>query len=406
MYLSSKIINILAVTLAVSILLVATMNAVSTFKVEEDKGVRGGLEADDVIGKPPIVFEPMAGLRIDNKTHAIFFYYTTCPACDDGENLFISRSYPTWQGNLTREEVSFEAINYYRKKEIGEAYFRAFNVSRSQFGGSFLIVHNSRMGLIYYPPFDDMKVQKAIYYLTRGSMGGSTSGRGNQYLSQPLIYILGVASGFNPCLIALISFFFATATQTELKDATRRIGLVSIGLLYTYILLFSLIISTPSVMSSIGSLTWIIVLILVALGLLHFIEVSHDLYARRWGLGSGIEAKIFLFRTPRFLKTLLSKVEETNSPLFDFTLGVLFSLVKFPCIAALLIVLLVRSTSPLIDIVIFTFGVASPVILLGMLIGFGMVKVNRLNTLQFRGRLIQRVLIGASLIISAILVAP
>jgi cytochrome c biogenesis protein CcdA len=93
-----------------------------------------------------------------------------------------------------------------------------------------------------------------------------------------------------------------------------------------------------------------------------------------------------------------------NSPIYDFSLGALFSIVKLPCIAAFLIVLLVKSSTPLIDVTIFTLGVASPVILMGILIGFGMMKVNKLNTAQFKGRVIQRILIGALLIISAFLV--
>ncbi|MEM3430627.1 MAG: hypothetical protein QXI59_04110 [Candidatus Bathyarchaeia archaeon] len=402
----SKFKNILVIGLAIIMVSAAIMNVSSAFKVKEGKSAGEVSKVEEILGKTPTIFEPIDGLMIDGKTHAVFFYYTTCPACEGGENLYISRSYPTWQGNLTREEVKFDAINYYRKKDIGEAYFKAFNVSRSQYGGSLLIIHNSRVGLVYYPPFDDLKIQNAMYYLARGSLEASKYSGGGQYLSPALIYVLGATSGFNPCLIALISFFFATATQTELKRAARRIGLVAIGLLYTYTLLFTLIISNPTIMGSLESITWIIIIILIALGLLHFVEVSYDIYARRWGGGSGIEAKTFLFRTPKFLKNLLSRAKEANNPLFDFTLGSIFSLVKFPCIAALLIFLLVRSTSPLTDTIIFTFGVTTPVILLGALIGLGMVKVNKLNSLQFKGRLIQRLLIGAALIVSAIIVMP
>jgi cytochrome c biogenesis protein CcdA len=406
MMFSSKITNILAFGLAIIILSAAIMNVGSAFKVREGRPAGELSKVGEFLGKTPTIFEPTDGLMIDGKTHAVFFYYTTCPACDSGENLYISKSYPTWQGNLTRDEVKFDAVNYYRKKDVGEAYFKAFNVSRSQYGGSFLIIHNSRMGLVYYPPFDDSKIQNAMYYLARGSLEASKYSGGGQYLSPALVYVLGATSGFNPCLIALISFFFATANQTELKRAARRIGLVAIGLLYTYTLMFSIIISNPTVMGSLESITWIIILILIAFGLLHFVEVSYDIYARRWGGGSGIEAKMFLFRTPKFLKTLLLRAKEADNPLFDFTLGSIFSLVKFPCIAALLVVLLVRSTSPLTDTVVFTFGVATPVILLGALIGLGMVKVNKLSSLQFKGRLIQRLLIGAALIISAIIVIP
>lgn len=224
--------------------------------------------------------------------------------------------------------------------------------------------------------------------------------------SQPLIYALGAVSGFNPCLVALASFFFATATQTELKGVAKRIGLISLGLVYSYIVLFSLIVSNPTATSTLASLTWLIVFILVVMALLHFIEVGQDVYSRRWGSGSSIEAKVPLFRTPKPLKGLLVRVRELNSPVYDFALGAVFSLIKLPCIAAFLVVMLVNSTTPLADVTIFTLGVASPIILMGILIGLGMVKVNRLSTIQFKGRLIQRIVIGAALLMSAILVIP
>jgi cytochrome c biogenesis protein CcdA len=140
------------------------------------------------------------------------------------------------------------------------------------------------------------------------------------------------------------------------------------------------------------------------MGLLHFVEVAHDIYSRRWGSGSSIEAKMPLFKTPRPLKEFLVRVRESNSPAYDFALGAVFSLIKLPCIAAFLIVLLINSTSPLMDVVIFTFGVVSPIILMGALIGLGMIKVNRLSAAQFKGRLIQRTIIGIALLASAFLV--
>jgi cytochrome c biogenesis protein CcdA len=366
----------------------------------------GGSQIQKDLGAAPIFFEPKNDIPSDNKTHVTYLYYTTCPACEEGKTLFISKSYPIWQGNLTFGEVAFGALNYYSKKDVGESYFSAFNISGTQKGASILVIHNSKVGVVYYPPFNDVRVQKAVYYLTKGSMVDIAPKKAEPKFSQPLVYALGAISGFNPCLIALASFFFATATKTSFKSVARRIGLISVGLIYAYLIFFSLIVSNPVVMSSLVSLTWLIAFILVIMGLLHFVEVGHDIYSRRWGGGSSIEAKLPLFKTPRQLKGLLEKTREMNSPAYDFVLGAIFSLIKLPCIAAFLVVLLVNSTTPLTDITIFTLGVATPIILMGALIGLGMIKVNRLNTAQFKGRIIQRLIIGAALILSAILVIP
>jgi len=98
------------------------------------------------------------------------------------------------------------------------------------------------------------------------------------------------------------------------------------------------------------------------------------------------------------------KVRELNDPVYDFVLGMIFSLVKLPCIAMLFVAMLVNSTAPVTDAMIFTLGIASPVIVMGVLIGFGMVNVNRLSLVRFKGRLIQRSVIGGALLISAVLV--
>lgn len=396
--------HLLAILIAVTVLSVALGNAALSAANESSRLQSSRAQIQREIGAIPVTFEPTDGLLSDNKTHVVFLFSTTCPACEDSTKRSIKELYLTWLGNLTYDEVSLSIINYYKMKEIGEAYFKAFNIPRNQTSGPVLVVHNLRVGLVYYPPFEDLKVQKGVYYLTRGSLIEAVPKKNEARFSQLLVYALGTVSGFNPCLVALASFFFASATQTELKRVARRISLISLGLIYAYVVFFSLIVSNPTVMGSLAASTWLIASILAFVGLLHFVEVGQDLYSRRWGSGTNIETKVPLFRTPKPLKGFIVKVRELNSPVFDFALGIIFSLIKLPCIAMLFVVMLVNSTTPLTDAVIFTFGVASPVIVMGALIGFGMVNVNRLSMVRFKGRLIQRAVIGAALIISAVLV--
>lgn len=397
--------HLLAVLIAVTVLSAALGSAALSAAREESSRLQSSrTQMQRDLGAVPVAFKQMGGLFLDNKTQVVFLFSTTCPACEESTKRSINELYLTWRGNLTYDEVSLSIINYYNKKEIGETYFKAFDIPRNETSGPVLVVHNSREGLIYYPPFEDMKVQKGVYYLTRGSLTEGVQKKSEGRFSQLLIYALGTVSGFNPCLVALASFFFASATQTELKRAARRIGLISLGLVYAYILFFSLIISNPTVMSSLEASTWLIASILAVVGILHFVEVGQDLYSRRRGSGGDTEAKVLLFRTPKPLKGFIARVRELNSPIFDFALGMIFSLIKLPCIAMLFVVMLVNSTTPLTDTMIFTFGVASPVILMGALIGFGMVNVNRLSVIRFKGRVVQRAVIGAALLISAFLV--
>jgi len=397
--------HLLPILIAVTVLLLTLGNA--AFSASRDgsgkpQSARTQIQQD--LGAIPVAFEQTGGLFLDNKTHVVFLFSTTCPACEDSTKRSINELYLTWRGNLTYDEVSLNVVNYYSKKDIGEAYFKAFNIPRNQTSGPVLVVHNSRLGLLYYPPFENMKVQKGVYYLTTGSLIEAVQKESETRFSQPLIYALGMVSGFNPCLVALASFFFASATQTELRRAARRVSLISLGLVYAYLVFFSLIVSNPTVMNYLAASSWLIAFILVVVGVLHFVEVAQDIYSRRRGGGNDIEAKVPLFRTPKLVKGFIVKVRELNDPVYDFVLGMIFSIIKLPCIAMLFVAMLVNSTTPITDAMIFTFGVASPVIVMGVLIGFGMTNVNRLTLVRFKGRSIQRAVIGSALLISAVLV--
>jgi cytochrome c biogenesis protein CcdA len=397
--------HILFILIAVTVLLLALSNAVfSTVKVGSGEPQSDRTQIQRDLGAIPLAFEPTSGVFSDNKTHVIFLFSTTCPACEDSTKRSINELYLTWRGNLTYKEVSLNLVNYYREKDVGEAYFKAFNIPRNQTSGPVLVVHNSRVGLIYYPPFENMRVQQGVYYLTRGSLIEAVQKEKETSFSQPLIYALGTVSGFNPCLFALASFFFASATHTELKRVARRVGLISLGLVYAYVILFSVIVLNPTVMEYLAASAWLVASILVVVGLLHFVEVAQDLHSRRWGSGNYMEAKVPLFKTPQSIKGFIVKIRELNNPVYDFLLGMIFSLMKLPCIAMLFVAMLVNSTAPITDTMIFTIGVASPVIVMGVLIGFGMVNVNRLSLIRFKGRSIQRTVIGAALLISAVLV--
>ncbi|MBS7622758.1 hypothetical protein KEJ39_03675, partial [Candidatus Bathyarchaeota archaeon] len=171
--------DLLFAVIVVAILAVAVLN-VAFFAAKEERktAAEGGqtgtqsqteIEIRKELGATPILYEPMVGIPQDEKIHFVFLYYTTCPACEEGKNLFISKSFPAWQGNLSSDEVSFSTLNYYRKKDVGDAYFRAFNISKNQFGATALVIHDSRVGLVFYPPFNDGKIQKAAYYVAKGS---------------------------------------------------------------------------------------------------------------------------------------------------------------------------------------------------------------------------------------------
>jgi cytochrome c biogenesis protein CcdA len=339
-------------------------------------------------------------LRVDNRTHLIYIYYNPCSSCDPDRRKTIQGSLSVWTSNVSSSSVQLEILNSYKSPNQTKSYLESFGIHGYNWGFTTLIIYRSSEAYILTPPFKDENVQKAISYLNYGIVHASVK---TLPLSTPLVYALGTVSGLNPCFVALASAFLATSTQDQGRKVARRLVLVSLGLIYAYLIFFTLILANPGVASYLPRVTWMVALVLLGVGLLYLVEVTYDLYVRRWGAGSHIEAKIPIFRTPKIFKSRIRR-SENSSGLYDFGLGAFFSLVKLPCIAAYLFVLLVNSTNQLADIAVFTLGVVSPIVLMGGLIGLGMVRINQLTELQFKGRIVQRAAIGIILIVSVIFI--
>lgn len=339
-------------------------------------------------------------LRIDNKTHLVYIYYNPCLSCDPDRRRMIEESFKVWTLNVSASEVQLEMLNSYKSPNLTKPYLEAFGIEGQSWGFTTLIIYKNGEALVLTPPFKDENVQKALNRLHYGLVQSSSPSK-SLPLSTPLVYVLGTISGVNPCLVALASAFLAAATQDRVSKVARRLLMVSLGLVYAYLFFFALILSNLGVVGYLPQVTWAVALVLLAFGALYLIEVAYDLYARRWGKGSHIEAKIPLFRTPKIFKSKIRRAEGSGG-LFDFSLGAFFSLVKLPCIAAYLFILLVNSTNQLADIAVFTLGVVSPIILMGGLISLGMVRINQLTEIQFKGRILQRAAIGIILIVSTI----
>lgn len=339
-------------------------------------------------------------LRVDNRTHLIYIYYNPCRSCDQDRRKMIQGSLSVWTSNVSSSSIELEIINSYSSANQTDSYLESFRIPSGSYGFTTLIIYRNSEAYVLTPPYADENVEKAISYLNYGIVHTSAK---TLPLSTPLVYALGTVSGLNPCFVALASAFLATSTQDKGRKVARRLVLVSLGLIYAYLIFFTLILADPGVVSYLPRVTWMVALVLLGVGVLYLAEVAYDLYARRWGAGSHIEAKIPIFRTPKVFKSRIRR-SESSSGLYDFGLGAFFSLVKLPCIAAYLFILLVNSTNQIVDITVFTLGVVSPIVVMGGLIGLGMVKINQLTELQFKGRIIQRAAIGIILIISVIFI--
>ncbi|MDW5549711.1 cytochrome c biogenesis CcdA family protein [Methanosarcina sp.] len=187
----------------------------------------------------------------------------------------------------------------------------------------------------------------------------------NEYISTdfnlPFAYSLGFFAGFSPCLMAILGFLlsFTAGTSSSTKNGMVRAIIFGLGLVSSYIVLGICLLSFRKSILSLEGFSYItgIIIILIGLNLLGILKspVALDNYfqnsARRYaGTLGGI-----------------------------FFLGILFSFVKVPCTAPMLLVLLNKTITTgtfnnLILLLAFSAGVLTPFIGIGLIGGYTLSK--------------------------------
>jgi cytochrome c biogenesis protein CcdA len=183
----------------------------------------------------------------------------------------------------------------------------------------------------------------------------------NTDFNLPFAYSLGFFAGFSPCLMAILGFLlsFTAGTSSSTKNGMVRAMIFGLGLVSSYLVLGLCLLSFRKSIPSFESFSYItgIIIILIGLNLMGILKspVALDNYfqnsARRYaGTLGGI-----------------------------FFLGILFSFVKVPCTAPMLLVLLNKTITSgtannLILLLAFSAGVLTPFIGIGLIGGYTLSK--------------------------------
>jgi cytochrome c-type biogenesis protein len=191
--------------------------------------------------------------------------------------------------------------------------------------------------------------------------GKQDSGYTNTNLNLPFAYSLGFFAGFSPCLMAILGFLlsFTAGTSSSAKNGMVRAVVFGLGLVSSYIVLGLCLLSFIKSIPSLEGFSYItgIIIILIGLNLLGILKspVALDNYfqnsARRY---AGTLGGVFL-------------------------LGILFSFIKVPCTAPMLLVLLNKTITSgtvnnLILLLAFSAGVLTPFIGVGLIGGYTLSK--------------------------------
>jgi len=357
----------------------------------------------------------------DGRIHLLYLYYTFCASCEVDHAKNFTARLPRWVGNVSSEFYVAEIFNIAEDPGRSEAQriFGAMGLSEEYFSRDWVVEVGGNESFIFPLSVDDESVAFATRYLyvsmfwnlglkylnsKAASVSLNSVEEAPSAMSGVVVVFLGFVSGFNPCLIALVSFILAATLKLEggYLKALRRAFITALGVLYAYLLMGFSTFSIPNLATYVSWLTLPLGVSLLILGALNLVELSHDVYSGRWKRGE--EARLQLFRTPEFLKRMIVETAYRDNFYLDFGIGGLFSLIKLPCIGPLFLILFTSTpTQPvesLLNVVLFTVGVVLPIFVATSLVGLGVMKTSHMTALRFKGRLVQRGVVGILLLVS------
>ncbi|MGB9929239.1 MAG: cytochrome c biogenesis protein CcdA [Methanosarcina sp.] len=183
----------------------------------------------------------------------------------------------------------------------------------------------------------------------------------NTSFNLPFAYSLGLFAGFSPCLMAILGFLlsFTAGTSSSAKNGMIRAMVFGLGLVGSYLVLGLCLLSFRKSIPSLESFSLItgIIVILIGLNLLGILK-------------SPVVLDNYFQNSARKYASTLGGV---------FFLGILFSFVKVPCTAPMLLVLLNKTVTngtinDLALLIAFSGGVLTPFIGVGLIGGYTLSK--------------------------------
>jgi cytochrome c-type biogenesis protein len=183
----------------------------------------------------------------------------------------------------------------------------------------------------------------------------------NTNLNLPVAYSFGLFAGLSPCLMAILGFLlsFTAGTSNSTKNGVVSAMVFGLGLVSSYIVLGLFLLTFRKTIPDLEGFSYItgIIIILIGLNLLG------------------------IFNSPASLDNYFQNSARKYAGTLGgvFFLGVLFSFVKVPCTAPMLLVLINKTitngtVSDLTLLLAFSAGVLTPFIGVGLLGGYSLSK--------------------------------
>ncbi|MCF2140931.1 MAG: sulfite exporter TauE/SafE family protein [Candidatus Lokiarchaeota archaeon] len=278
---------------------------------------------------------------------------------------------------------------------VNESYYysRLNNLRLPRIGtpGVIFLKEDYAIGLGYSKiTYDQLK--STYYIMVNYTSGGINQNLHGDEITPWISFVSGVLTGLSPCIILILAVVTPSFSAEKLNKSqfVKIFSGLSLGIICMYILLGLIIIGTFEALANLIYLTgfkWILGGIMIGLGI--------------WYILDSFSEKSKLFSTPDLVKKFVSKMLRKGSFIYGFILGFIFSLIKIPCIGAIMISLFMGLVeNPIffaLNLGFFYLGLILPLIIVLILLLRGS-ESEKINQIRIKYRPILRILSGVAII--------
>lgn len=322
-----------------------------------------------------------------------FFYNIGCPLCIEKQIIML---------NFNDTHPSIEYIEkrvycgFLDEEAFSEAFFSDYpdNIIGVPNPSVVFTIEGSSCRYLLLEDYITPEILETVYLQLLSSpnscQGWITYGEFNPWIA----FVTGLISGISPCIILMTgvlgSSFFSTISNK--KFILGMIGFIA-GVLLAYLgigILFTTVYDFASVFFSSILLKLIVGIPLILLG--------------AWMCLDAFNENSRLFKTPDKMKKMFKDLAEKGTVVSTLLLGLAFTLVKSPCIASIMLSLLLKVTTLgsnfgliISSVLLFCIGVILPIIIIFGLMKWG-ISSEKINEKRMRFRPYLRLITGILII--------
>lgn len=314
-----------------------------------------------------------------------YYYQPGCSLCIEKEAVvdeFLA-NYPINYSKIAVVYGENDTLYYQRQQEL--------NLRMLGTPGVIFIKGDYAIGL-GYPEINYDQMVETYFLVANYTEQGNFNGDVNNSITPWLSFVSGFLTGLSPCIILILAVVTPSfsAAETNKRHFIKIFSGLALGIISMYILIGLVILNTLSLAAQIIYSSWIkwgLGGLLLGLGL--------------WFILDAFSEQSKLFSTPVKVKEWIRKMMEKGTFFYGYLLGFIFSIIKIPCIGAIMISLFLGLADNLgynlLNLGLFYFGLILPIIVVLILILRG-INSEKIEKIRRKYRPLLRILSGLAII--------